>query len=782
MSFVAADWSIDRQTRNIRYIGHGHTGSAPSYATVIEFHRALQDFADDAGYSGNDELDITDPTPSERSTDNIIRLVNSWNIDDTAAEHIYDGSIVQGTGVTEAVYDGIKILAPIGTAVQFLQNGQVLGERGTHTGSNNAATLTDSTKSWVTSQWVGYRIRNITDGSFAVITANTATTITGTLTGGSQNDWDTSEAYLISNDWWNYSEGGTHTGSNNVAILTDSTKSWTNDQWIGYRIRNLTDGSFATITDNDATTITATLQGGTDNDWDTSDAYRIVDGLNKDAANGVSHNFMLKVRTGGADIDGRRFVATTREWGNTYLEFKVNGTANGINVVALAAATDLNNTTSSTIVGGAGYDDITNQNAGYIGIDVNNDTTNEYYYSRWTIGDNSINDFYERTKYISRDGTYSTLYGLPGDLFRGITHQITIDGGSGTWSAFEAVSWSGGTGQMLAINNTTATSATSMWIQLLTGIAPTDNQTITGGTSGATNLVNVTITERTIPTPFSGVSTGSAIIGGYGLGILATDLTQNDKVFDLTNTQYQAPNYVTFTVAGIISGDRVLIGPAGYRISYDTEGGTPPFVVGETLTFTSGTAVLAELIDYGSIGSMVIGPMVTGTAPTDDQTITGGTSGATALVNGSAINAINTRQFTLNGALSGGAVTSVVVNGAIPADTPAVATGVGGIRIQRADGQYTLHAYTAWSGSTFTIPSHDFSSNNAANGANTFLSYIDLVANDITESFLTVYSADRSLFIRVRNGTGGLPIKTFETIGTLTSAGGSTTAVRTSDL
>jgi hypothetical protein len=69
---------------------------------------------------------------------------------------------------------------------------------------------------------------------------------------------------------------GSHTGSNDAAILTDSTKSFTADELIGYRIYNTTDGSDGLITDNDATTVTATLSGGTGNDWDTSDAYIIV--------------------------------------------------------------------------------------------------------------------------------------------------------------------------------------------------------------------------------------------------------------------------------------------------------------------------------------------------------------------------------------------------------------------------------------------------------------------------------------------------------------------------
>lgn len=703
MAFVAADWSLDRQTGNIRYIGNDHTGAAPSYATVIEFHRAIQDFADDAGYAGNDELDITDTTPSERSTDNIVTLINGWNIDDTAAEHIYDGSIIQSSGAV--IYDGLKILAPIGTAVQFIQAGAV-----------------------------------------------------------------------VADDWWNYSEGGTHTGAANAAVLTDSTKSWTVNQWVGYRIRNTTDGSFTTITANTATTITGVLQGGTDNDWDISDAYFIVDGLNSDSANGISHNFMMKVRTGGADTDGRRLIATTREWGRTFLEFKVNGTTRGINVVALAAASDLNNTTSATTI--ATYTTIANVTQGYNGIDVNNDTTNEFYYSEWNKDSYTINQFYERMKYVSRDSSTTTLYGLNGELFRGITHQITVDGqGLTDFSAFEAVSWSGGTGQMLAVNDTNA--ATTMWIQLLTGVAPTDNQTITGATSGATCLVNITVTERTISTPFIGASTGSAIIGAYGVGIESTDLTQNDKVFDLTNTQYQAPNFVTFTVSGIVSGeDRVLVAPQGYRFQYDAEAGGP-FTIGETLTFTSpaGTARLAELYDNGTTGFMYIGTMLSGTVPADNSTITGGSSSATAAVNGTVSIDIDLRQMNLNGALVGAAVTSVVVNGTIPTDTP----NTGTIRIERADGQYTRHAYTAWATSTFTIGSTDFSSNNAANSANVFLSYIDKLADATTATFTGVYAADRNLFIRVRDGGAGSPIKTFETTGTLGVSGGSTTAIRTSD-
>ena len=88
--------------------------------------------------------------------------------------------------------------------------------------------------------------------------------------------------------------------------------------------------------------------------------------------------------------------------------------------------------------------------------------------------------------------------------------------------------------------------------------------------------------------------------------------------------------------------------------------------------------------------------------------------------------------------------------------------------------------YTSYTGSTFTIGATDFSSDNATAPANVFIGYIDILADDTSEAFTTVYSSDRSLFVRVRDG-GGTPIKTFETTGTLGSAGGSATAIRTAD-
>lgn len=70
-------------------------------------------------------------------------------------------------------------------------------ESGTHNGTNNASTLTDTTKSWTAGAFVGLYIYNTTDGSYGEITANTSTTITVNLKKGGDNDWDTGDAYQI---------------------------------------------------------------------------------------------------------------------------------------------------------------------------------------------------------------------------------------------------------------------------------------------------------------------------------------------------------------------------------------------------------------------------------------------------------------------------------------------------------------------------------------------------------------------------------------------------------
>jgi hypothetical protein len=376
------------------------------------------------------------------------------------------------------------------------------------------------------------------------------------------------------------------------------------------------------------------------------------------------------------------------------------------------------------------------------------------------------------------------LYGLPGEIFRGITHEVAGSTGSGTWAGAELVTWSGGTGQQLAVNDNTGSATTRMWIQLLTGAAPTNTQVITGADSGATMTASGTAGSRSLSQPFVGASTGSAIIGSYGLGIETADLTNADKVTDLDQTLRTPPNNVTFSVGGLESGteDYVLVAPLGYTFAYD--GGASTFVLGETLTFTtpSGTAYLSELVDNGTTGRMIV-RMISGAIPTNNTSIAG--ASGTALVNGTVSAYEDVRQLKLATTLSGGSETAVVCTAAIPTDTPAT----GFIRVKLDTGIFRKVAYTSYTSATFTIGSSDWTGSNTATGGaveagnSIFISYIDKLAASSTESFTGVYLTDRSLFIRVRDGNVSSvgPIKTFETTGLLGSAGGSATAIRTSD-
>lgn len=69
---------------------------------------------------------------------------------------------------------------------------------GTHTGSSGAATMTDSAATFVTDVYNGVAIVfNLTDGSSAIVTDNGTNTLVGTLSGGTENDWDFEDAYVV---------------------------------------------------------------------------------------------------------------------------------------------------------------------------------------------------------------------------------------------------------------------------------------------------------------------------------------------------------------------------------------------------------------------------------------------------------------------------------------------------------------------------------------------------------------------------------------------------------
>lgn len=586
MAIVEADWSIDRSTKIISYDGDDHGGASPSYATVIELHRWLQDLADDALASGDDELDITNINPSQRSTNNIITLINGYTLDETAGnatEHLYDGSIIMNGG--DDVYDGFVNFGNLDVQVQIIQDGAVLAD-----------------------------------------------------------------------DWWNFASAG----------------------------------------------------------------------LNPNSAQGISHRFMLKTVDTGVDIDGRRVLGTCRRFGFTYSEFPVNGTSRGNNVLALSDANDLNNETIEGTV--SGWTTIVNDNAGWIEIDVNDNGTPEEYYSEWNKAARSINDLYERAKWLTRDGSAETLYGISGELFRGITHEIIYSGLTGTFDEGNEISWSGasvGTGQVLADNGTD-----TVWVQLLTGVAPVGTASLSQSSPDAASATVSSVVDRSalVSTPFIGASTGSAIIGAYGVGfdLDTPTIVNTDTVFDLANSPWSPPTLTTNTVTGLVSGeDRVLVAPWD-GVTTDVNGD-------QAITKDQMDLTTSLTTDPGTDFNVVVDSI-----PADTPS-----SGTIRLIDD---NGFERRLVFLSWAGS----TFLIDYSVSEADIPGVC---------------------------------DFSTVNAteSNAAVTaYVSYVDKLADATTAAFQVTYASDRDLVVIVRDG-GGTPIKQFISAWSITSSNQSIAVIRTTD-
>lgn len=95
---------------------------------------------------------------------------------------------------------------------------------GSHTGSADAAVLTDSQGALTTAKVaVGDKVTNLTDGSTCTLSAVTATTATCSLGGGAQNDWDTGDNYKITNPT-NGNVAASNTAKNTVSLqITNGT-------------------------------------------------------------------------------------------------------------------------------------------------------------------------------------------------------------------------------------------------------------------------------------------------------------------------------------------------------------------------------------------------------------------------------------------------------------------------------------------------------------------------------------------------------------------------------
>jgi len=708
---IADDFSVNNVTGNIRY-----TGSGLSTYTVLEFHRWLQDLADDASAAGDDLVDITSETPSDRSTDNIITLLGLYNIDPETAQYLYDGSIAQKNG--DEVYSGLVVVGSVNrsTTLMIIQANK-LYEDGLHepsfpfwrTGLNSDAGNNVLMRCMIRTRRNGLNIdgqrirvqaRELGD-TYAEfnVTMGLGNSTAAIFTG---NDLNNSTDAANIQQWSSISNTEGYQG---IDIQNGSGVIYYYSQW-GYGDQSVNDlyERAKWIQRNGATkfTLAATLTSATT----TSIVLTTNIPIDLPATDGT---FKVLLDDGTykevnyTSYTGATFTITSADF-NT-----VNATADN-EIILFFNTLNLNTTLTGTGVTSVVVTEpipTTLSATGIIKVQKDSGEIVELPYtsytgSTFTITSTDTFDGDVATAGIKVFIEYNEIHAISGELFRGVTSQWNYDANIAAFNENEIITWSSGSGLLLALNEINGSIGT-MWIQLLTGVAPSNDEYITGSVSSGNCRVNGSVTSRTVSPAFIGQSTGSALIGAFGIGVDPTYLTASDLLFDLTNTSQTPPNFVTFTVAG-----------------------------------------LQPLEDY-----VLVGPLFNGVLFVNQYQASGNTGGDT------------TFQVTTT----------------IDSDTPAS----GNIRAWDGNSFVKL-TYSSYTTSSFILaaPTATLPGDIAAS-SNVFISYIDeLVNSGNVATYTTIFSSPRSLFVRVRDG-GTTPIKTFETAGTLGSAGGSVTAIRTND-
>jgi hypothetical protein len=505
---IADDFSV-AVSGEIRY-----TGTTANY-TVLELHRFLQDLADQEAGSGDDLLDITSETPSDRSTDAIVTLINGFNIDDDAAEHLFAGSITQDNGDT--VYSGLRVLGSVNntnTQLVVIQDNNLY-----------QFTTTPATPFWGDQSTGGYNGDAIGGILMRVL-------IKSRFNGA---DIDQKKIRVQARHWqdtydfFNVTLGqgesvaaiGTTPDAQNttaqgtVTVYADvlNTGGTANAPLGGFVLIDLNNGAgnreyysewtFGSQPDG----LKALWEYLKDLSGNTT--AKTIDGLNGEFFLGITHEVVYD------NLSGVPAEQETVVWGTKFFYDNVlSGPFTPGNYVTIGA------------LGAAGrvlFDDGTDELI--VALEDPSITL---------LNDDVVTEF-------------------PGPGAGATTTTADLDtGGGATVNNADF----GGSGLLLADDT-----ADTIWIQLLTGNAPVNNIPLRGITSAFTALVNVTITPRTVPKIFMGSYTGS-LIGAYGFGVDPNDLTASDTIEDLSATTQQPPNNVTFIVTGIVSGeDRVLVGP-----------------------------------------------------------------------------------------------------------------------------------------------------------------------------------------------------------------------------
>lgn len=452
---------------------------------------------------------------------------------------------------------------------------------------------------------------------------------------------------------------------------------------------------------------------------------------------------LIKVKEAGGEINNAQITVFLRHYQTTpttenpadlYDHFGIDLTAGGRNAVPLATANDLNNTTAQATV--SGYSDI-------------------------------------KIIFVNGTVTYSTI--------------------SGAFTNLETVTWTGGSGVFL--KQTTETGAGTMTIGNVTGDAgPLNTETITGSTSGETATASADMTNAyTVGKAFTqGTEYNYSVVVGCATRVLS-EVYEYFKYVTRIGSTYTM--YPTATAQGGAISFTTKQGQLYIRAHEDNQT-TPtntfsPVKASPFGTFAGGkffgaqgvwieNMAAADVQNYQLIDS-------TGTTrtPPNQQSIT-----ISNLLADDRVAVFRTTSGTiLDKAMYTSAAgndaddTDFVVNETITSDTPQT----GSIRVvdtsDTGSTRETRYTYTGWTNtgsSRFTGLTPVLDRSYTANDDEVYVPFIDSTATTTFASVTVIYACDRSILVRVRRKTA-TAILPFETAGTFTSTGYSTSAIRTTD-
>jgi hypothetical protein len=499
-------------------------------------------------------------------------------------------------------------------------------------------------------------------------------------------------------------------------------------------------------------------------------------GLNGDAATGVLMRILVKSRQrvptglGGADIDGKRVRVQARAWGDSYDFFNVT-LGQGESVAAIGTTPDAQNDTAIGVVAAWATTDLpTNDVEGWQEIDINNGDGDKEYYSQWHYNGNALGmkATYEHVKWITgNDDPHATEpYDMIGEFFLGITHFLQYGADTGVLTQNEVVYW-----------GTTVSYAT------LTGTFSAGDYVVFRTAGGAVRNAGKVL--------FDDASDMIVALEDLSDNIVSTDTIDNlDEDADAIVSGTTNPTLgggEGWMLAENVATDDVYIQLISGVAPVDAQVLTG-FTSTNTVTLNvSPTPKTVPKLLVGSYTGSLIGAFGIGIEPDDLAS----TDSVQPLV-GAAIDPPNNVIFEVSGMTAGdrilvgkkdtgndfdweemttaitldGAETAVNVGATIPTDCPQ--TGI--LRITLDNGQRMIVPFTAQDGTIFTV-SETFPTSTFPKGV--MIAWIDKAAADADEEFTLQYNAPRTLWIRVREGTSGTPMKTYEALGSLTDTGGS---------